>query len=605
MILRNKTGFPSLQDSKGIYCAKLKRIEDPMNSSQIRTVFITIAIVLAAWAASPLLFSFREQTLPLSNAPIAFSESEAYQYTQEFVTQFPHRVLGSIESRQSTGYLHDHLQPLGYVINYSHFDARIAWRRQVGRNVLAYKQGKSSETLALVAHLDTAKTAVQGAMDNGSGVGVLLELAKIFSAIPTNRSLLIIFSDGEEWGMLGARDLATTYPERNRIAVVLSLDHVGIGDLAAFNLGETGQSGGFTPPWLRMLVHRAAELQGLSVYSPSGFSEFLERALLISRADQGPFLSAGFPAINLGSESKERSREKQVYHSAQDTVDQLNVESIGKYGRAAERIVRTLDALPLIPHQSSNSFRAWDALFIKSSAISTLQIASFLPLVLAFWFCLMNCRGQLSRVLLGREFLAFLGTVLPFWLIYFLIELASALRQIPAYTLYPATVKDPVFNTPPWGVLSAIFGTALFVAVVFYVIAKFSFRTLPKPVFEVSKLVLLALMLISIAFAVIYNSYWAVFFLTLPAWIWALVGGKLAGAPRMKNRILIFAAGITFYIALVMDASRWNLMSWNFIWYQVLALSNGLFTQAAYFLATSAIAIGIRFLAIQAHEGGK
>jgi hypothetical protein len=572
-----------------------------MDTNKTKIVWIAIIFVLVAWFLSPVLFSFREPVLSISNAPLSFNAPEAYGFIQEFVTQYPHRILGSLESRQSTGYIHDNLEKLGYSISYSHFDTRIASRIQVGRNVLAYKQGTSPEILALVAHLDTARTTVQGAMDNGSGVGVLLELARIFATKPTNRSLLVIFSDGEEWGMLGARDLAESYPERKRISAVLSLDYVAIGDLGAFCLGETGQFEGFTPPWLRQLVRRAAETQGLPVLGPSGFSEYVERALYISWADQGPFLRAGIPAIDLGSESRELLREKETYHSAQDTIGNLKLSSVEKYGRAAECIVRTLDELPGFPRESAEPLRLRDALFLRPGALSALQIISFLPLAVTFWFHWTGYRKQLSAIAVGREFLAILGTVLPMWIICFLIQLARVLRKLPIYSLYPATVKDPILQSPSWGVLACIFGVALFAAVFSWIISIYSFQALPKPNFNVSKLVLLALLLVGVGFALAYNSYWATVFLVLPSWLWALAGSKRSFGGRMMNRILIVSAGITYYAALVVFASRLHL-KWNFVWYQVLALSNGLFTKTAYLLATAIIAIGIRFLAIQSHE---
>ena len=570
-----------------------------MDSKQTKIVLGLLALVLLAWIFSPLLFSFREQGLPISRTPLSFDEAESYRLVQDFVTQYPTRVLGSLESRQSTGYIHEHLEEQGYSISYSHFDARIAGHRQVGRNVLAYKQGKTQEMIALVAHLDTARTTVQGAMDNGSGVGVLLELARIFAAGPTQRSLLVIFSDGEEWGMLGARDLAGSYPERFRLAAVLSLDHVGVGDLEAFCLEETGQLKGFTPPWLRQLARQAAESQGLRVIGPSGFSEYLERAFLISWADQGPFLSAGVPSINLGSESKEATREREIYHSAGDTIEKLKPASVGAYGRAAERIVRTLDEMPVIPVESSEPFRVWDALFLRAHAISALQLLLFLPTALVLAAHVKNHRHRLRPILVGREILAYVGTVLPFWAIYFSIALFRALRLIPLYTLYPATIKDPVLETLPWGVLSGIAGTALFVAAACYILAKFSFADLPRPSFYVSKIVLLALLVTGVGFSLCYNSYWASLFFVFPAWIWALADPQFQG--RATSRILIVAAAIPYFGLAWVCSSRLDL-GWDFAWYQVLALSTGLFTKAAYFLATGIIAIGIRFLVIQSHE---
>lgn len=572
-----------------------------MDSKQTRIVFVSFIFILAVWLVSALLFSAGIQALPVSRAPLSFDPSVAYSIVQDFVTQFPRRVLGSLESRQSTGYIQDHLEKLGYSRSYMHFDARIARRTQVGRNILAYRQGQTREILAVVAHSDTARTTIQGAMDNGSGVAVLLELSRIFAASPTRRSLLLVFTDGGEWGSLGARDLAANYPERDRIAAVLSLDNVSIGDLEALSLEETGQLKGFSPPWLRQLARETIESVNLPVRSSSGFSEYFNRAFLLSSADQGPFLSEGIPAINLGSESKDHRRQKQVYHSAQDTLGNLKPASIGAYGLAAERIVRTLDELPSIPKGASDGFRCWGARYLRPGIVQALQILSFLPLAMAFYFCWNNHVRKLTKIGAGREFLAYLGTLLPLGIIFFLIQLARALRLLPTYTLYPATIKDPVLESPAWSVLAGIFGAALFAAIVCYAIAKYSFRDLPKPDFNVSKLVLLALLGIAVALSLAYNAYWASLFLVLPAWIWSLAGHTRSVGMRRMNRGLILAAGIVYYAIWWSVASSLS-MGWNFVWYQVLALANGLFTRSAFFLAAAIIAIGIRFLAIQSHE---
>jgi len=569
-----------------------------MDSKQTRIVIGVMGLVFLAWILLPFLLGFRELPLSQTQPSTSFNSANAYEATKGFVTQFPRRVFGSLESRQSTGYLRDYLVDLGYSVDYSHFDARIGGSKQVGRNVLALKEGDSTEIVALIAHFDTARTTKQGAMKNGAGVGVLLEMARLFSKSPTRRSLLFIFSDGEEWGMLGAKDLAENYSGRNSIVAVLSLDHVSLGDLAGFCLEETGQLTGFAPPWLRQLVQHAAEANGLPVKAPSGLQEHIERALHISWADQGPFLAAGIPAINLGSASTDRAREKAVYHSPLDTVENLKVASIEKYGAAAERIVRTLDGVPSIPKESLESFKLWGTLFLGSNAISALHILAFIPLPVVFYFHLRNYGGRLNRIRIGRELLAFLATTMPFVAIYFSISLTRGLRLLPIYDLYPATPKDPVLENPSWGLLGAIFGTAFVIAIVCYAIGKLTIRNLPKPDYYVSKLVLLGLMLIFVSAALLYNSYWATTFLLLPAWIWALIAGGQMPGKRATNGIAILAAGIPYCVVLWMYASKLDL-SWNFVWYQVLALNTGLFTGAGYFLGVAAISIGIRFLAIQ------
>ncbi|MBP1622086.1 MAG: aminopeptidase [Acidobacteria bacterium] len=572
-----------------------------MDSKQIRVVLCIMALVVFVWLISPFLFSRREPPRPPSTSPLSFDASRAYAATEEFVRRSPRRVLGSLESRQSTGYLHDRLQELGYSILYTHFDARIARRKQVGRNVLGFKQGQIPETLALVAHFDTAPTTVQGAMDNGSGVGVLLELARVFAAIPTHHSLLIIFSDGGEYGSLGARDVAASYPGRNRIAAVLSLDHVGPGDLAALTLESTGQMNGFASPWLRQLSSQAAAAQGLPVKDVSGIKEHFERAFLISGADQGPFLRAGIPAINLGSISVVEARQKAIYHSPQDTIENLKAASFGAFGLAAERIVRTLDELQSMPQGSPESLRLWDARYWRPQTGVLLHTFAFLPLAASFWFCAKNRCGKLSTAAIRRELLISLGTALPFWAFLLSISLARALRLLPTYTLYAATAKDPVLLNIPWNVLGSILGAALFVAVVCSLIGILSVRSLPKPDFYASKLVLLGLMILIVVLALIYNSYWAIVFLLLPAWVWALVGSGKNTGEQIRNAAWILAAGIPFGLAMWTYCARLGL-SWNFLWYQVIALGSGMFTTAGFYLGIASISIGIRFLVIQFRE---
>jgi len=171
------------------------------------SILALIVLVIFAWLVSPTIGNIREALWILPQFPALFDSSKSFQVTQEFVTRFPRRVLGSNEARQSADFLRQRLGGLGYKTDYLEFDATIAGRPEVGRNVLAFKPGRTPEMLAIVAHYDTAPTTVQGAMDDGSGIGVLLELAREFSESTPLRSLLFIASDGEEWGMLGALDV--------------------------------------------------------------------------------------------------------------------------------------------------------------------------------------------------------------------------------------------------------------------------------------------------------------------------------------------------------------------------------------------------------------
>jgi hypothetical protein len=575
-----------------------------MDPRQMRIVGGTLIFVLLTCLICPWLLSSRESAIPPVLAPSSFNASNAYQLAREFVTRFPKRITGTLESRPSIGFLDSHLSDLGYTVDISYFDALISGSSQAGGNVLAFKRGEIPEILVLVANYDTSRTTLQGAMDNGAAVGVLLELARIFSLNPCYRSLLFVFSDGGEWGALGAKDLAFGYPDRNRIAAVLSLDHVGIGDLKGFYLEETGQLKGFTPPWLRSLARNVVGAQGLPVRALSPFQEHFERTWLISRSDQGPFLAAGIPAINLGSESTDKVRERAIYHSAQDSIANIKESSIKTFGSAAERLIYALDSLPLIPRESPDSFRLWDERYLWPGAVTLLHFVVFLPLPFIFYFHLKNQSRQGLATCIGRELLAFAATWIPFLALYFGIRLVGAMRLLPSYSLYPATLKDPVLENPQWSLLGGILGAVLFVAIVCFIVTRYALLSWPKPEFHSSKLTLLGLLTITAGLALFYNSYWATAYLILPAWIWALVGCRKGWGRRIGNICWILAAGIPGYVFLWIYASRLQL-KWNFIWYQVLAIHTGLFSTWGYLLSVAAIAIGIRFLAIQTHLEAK
>src|SRR5262245_43819777 len=114
-----------------------------MDRQQTRVIIVLMATVVLCWLASILFVQSKADPLPLIQSPARFDSVQALGFAREFVTRFPRRVLGSIESRQSTGYLKQRFESLGYKVGYTHFDAVIASRRQVGRNVLAIKEGRS------------------------------------------------------------------------------------------------------------------------------------------------------------------------------------------------------------------------------------------------------------------------------------------------------------------------------------------------------------------------------------------------------------------------------------------------------------------------------
>ena len=581
---------------------------------------ILTAIFCLVFIPILLLMSAQSPRIAVDAASPRFSASRAFDTTREFVTQFPMRLFGSLESRQATGYLTDKLTAMGYEVEYIHYDGRIGGGQRAGRNVLAYKQGETDEIIAVTAHFDTARPTVQGAAKNGAAVGVLVELAGLFSGENTRRSLLFAFTDGGEWGATGANDLSLNYEKKDRIAAVLTLDYVAPGDLAGFRLGTTGQFGKFrsTPTGLTKLAEDAVREQAQFVPQGSFGTDFLENVFMISNSEQRPFLKARIPAINLGSFSTDGKREKDILHSPDDVIENLKIETMDKYGRVAEQIVRSLAEAPEIPRYLSGDSSKMRGkaeslcMYVLLFMFFILFLPTFRPVIqqvtdsrkirsLQIFHQTTDSRKIFNLAQTGRELMAFFATWIPFLVLFLGIKLAYAARQFPFYDLYPAVAKDPAMHNPPWKVFVIIAAGVLFVAIAVWIVARYFLREWTKPDYQNSYIALCGVQAAVILLASAYNPFWGIVLFTAPFVLWPMpqswkiaksdIGGKVFGIAYVA------AAAVP-----ALFAFRWLAVQlgygWNFFWYQALALTTGLFSPVAYFMGTAVIAVGIRIIVI-------
>ena len=91
----------------------------------------------------------------------------------------------------------------------------------------------------LVAHYDS-RPNTPGAGDDASGVAVVLETVRALAAgPPLGRDLIVLLSDGEELGLLGARGFAAEHPWMDEVDLVLNFEARGSrGPAAMFETGE-------------------------------------------------------------------------------------------------------------------------------------------------------------------------------------------------------------------------------------------------------------------------------------------------------------------------------------------------------------------------------
>jgi len=154
--------------------------------------------------------------------------------------------------------------------------------------------------IGVSSHGDEADKINNGALDNASGVAILLETARLLSTMPEKpkRSILFVVVTAEEKGLLGSSYFATnpTVPATQMVANVnldMPLILYPFANIIAF--GSTHSS-------LGPIVASAAEKIDLSLSDDP-----MPEQALFTRSDHYSFVKAGIPSVFLmtGFESKD------------------------------------------------------------------------------------------------------------------------------------------------------------------------------------------------------------------------------------------------------------------------------------------------------------
>lgn len=96
-------------------------------------------------------------------------------------------------------------------------------------NVLAEIPGETAQAVLLMAHYDSVPHA-PGAADDGSGVVTLLESARALLAEPPRKNrVILLFTDAEEMGLLGAEAFFAEHPWVEDVGAVINVEGSGSG----------------------------------------------------------------------------------------------------------------------------------------------------------------------------------------------------------------------------------------------------------------------------------------------------------------------------------------------------------------------------------------
>lgn len=286
----------------------------------------------AGWRASPCILSLLLIQPGCTRRDTVFNEDNARAHLNRLAGAIGSRWIGTDQNRQAREYLVDQLALYG-------FDVRVqdveAVRPELGRtarvaNIIALKPGTLAPdqgAIALTAHYDS-RPDTPGAGDDAFGTAVSVEAARVLAAGPHRHALMVVITDGEEAGLMGAAAFVTE-PAFGQIRALLHVEAIGsAGPAVLFQVSPGGD-------WLLGPWRRAPRPRGASYAI-----EIYRR--LPQDTDFTIYQAAGAPGLNFAA-----AGESFAYHTARDRPDRVPADLLRQTGQTLVAIARELDALDL------------------------------------------------------------------------------------------------------------------------------------------------------------------------------------------------------------------------------------------------------------------
>lgn len=193
-----------------------------MSTNFIRNKSLWIVVLLIAAFAFPYLKSCLPDNTPSSKpapdtapkpvvhvAVPAFSSDSAYRFVQKQV-DFGPRVPGTPAHKKCAAWIAGEFRRMGLTVIEQKFEAQTYFGARPAVNIIAQYKPELANRVLVCAHWDSRHIAdndtrdkdkpILGADDGASGIGVMLELARILQANPLNMGVDLICFDAEDLG---------------------------------------------------------------------------------------------------------------------------------------------------------------------------------------------------------------------------------------------------------------------------------------------------------------------------------------------------------------------------------------------------------------------
>ena len=224
----------------------------------------------------------------------------AYAFMKQLQSNYPYRQVNSSNGMLSGAeeWLKAQIVTMGYEYMAQPFTMTSAdgVTPCYGENLIFSKQGASDRVIVVGAHYDCVEQTF-GTDDNASGVGVLLELASIYSTKESPYTIRFILFSAEEPGCLGSQYYVDnlSQEERDRIACMINIDTIAAGDNMYLYGGTVDDSGSIVQDWAVYQAQSAADLLGIDMSFHPDVNDSFPTPTKATASDQMPFANVGIP----------------------------------------------------------------------------------------------------------------------------------------------------------------------------------------------------------------------------------------------------------------------------------------------------------------------
>ncbi|HEY4427291.1 MAG TPA: M28 family peptidase [Solirubrobacteraceae bacterium] len=310
-----------------------------LNGRLYRAAFVPFLFALAIAAFS---LTGRPGALTSSLAPDAFEGGPALSTLESLAARFPSRRPGSEGDRALARYISHTLEGLGgtagggFSVRSVGFGGQTIDGTRLLTTVIAQRPGSTNETpIVIVAHRDAA---ARGSRAELSGTAALLELAQVFAARETKRTITLVSTSGGSGGDAGAANLVSTLHEPVDAAIVLG-DVAGRRAIRPFVVPYSEGYGSAPLQLQRTVADAITHETGSDPGGPSTLGQLAHLAVPFAAGEQGVLGANGVPAV-LVQVSGEHGP------SPATSVDQERLQGMG---RAVLSAVGAMDAAPDVP----------------------------------------------------------------------------------------------------------------------------------------------------------------------------------------------------------------------------------------------------------------